>query len=254
MGVARFRDFEFGIRVALDFSELNFMTAAALQVNTPVISQRLVCSLLSAKISKSNREEIPLPGKRAAAVCLGLTMIMLEVVMRTKEKLLVTVDEQSASAQVVKYLGRIISGRKNLEVCLVHMLPPFPPQLREFRGSEDSDEEIELDREVDVSSKHWIRKAETAAQPVLKKATSILIREGVPADSIRCLMPQLVNHEDLTDDILKTAKENKCQTIVVGRSSLPWIKETFRHHLADKLVRKASGITVWVVEQPSVGS
>ena len=39
--------------------------------------------------------------------------------------------------------------------------------------------------------------------------------------------------------------------IVVGRSSFPWFKETFHRHLADSLVRKATGITIWVVEQPS---
>ena len=65
------------------------------------------------------------------------------------------------------------------------------------------------------------------------------------------LFANLVNHEDLTDDILKLAEENACQTIVVGRSSFPWFKETFHRHLADSLVRKATGITIWVVEQPS---
>jgi hypothetical protein len=134
------------------------------------------------------------------------------------------------------------------------MLPPFSPQLREFRGSEDPHIEEDLDREMDVSSERWRRGAETAAQPVFKMATSILTSAGVPAQAIRCLMPQLVNHEDLIDDILKTAKETQCQTIVVGRSSLPWFKEMFNHHLADELVRKATGVTVWVVEQPSARS
>src|SRR5262249_24866516 len=31
----------------------------------------------------------------------------------------------------------------------------------------------------------------------------------------------------------------------------PWFKETFHRHLADKLVGKATGVTVWVVKEPS---
>ena len=90
-----------------------------------------------------------------------------------------------------------------------------------------------------------------SARPVFENAISVLTRAGVPPNSIRRIVRQLVNHEDLTDDILKLAEENACQTIVVGRSSFPWFKETFHLHLADSLVRKATGITIWVVEQPS---
>jgi len=30
----------------------------------------------------------------------------------------------------------------------------------------------------------------------------------------------------------------------------PWFKETFHRYLADKLVGKATGVTVWVVKEP----
>jgi len=168
-----------------------------------------------------------------------------------KQKLLVALDEHSISTELVEYLGKIISGKQDLEVCLLHMFPPPPPQLREFRGSEDPKAEEQLDREKDVVRQHWTQEAENAARPVFENATSILTRAGFPLNSIHPIARQLVNHEDLTDDILKLAEENACQTIVVGRSSFPWFKETFHRHLADSLVRKATGITIWVVEQPS---
>lgn len=169
-----------------------------------------------------------------------------------KQKLLVALDEHSISTELVKYLGKIISGKQDLEVCLLHMLPPPPPQLREFRGSEDPGVEEQLNREMDVAYQRWTREAENAARPVFENATSILTHAGVPPNSIRRIARQLVNHEDLTDDILKVAEENTCQTIVVGRSSFPWFKEMFHRHLADNLVTKAIGVTIWVVEQPSV--
>jgi nucleotide-binding universal stress UspA family protein len=112
--------------------------------------------------------------------------------------------------------------------------------------------EEQLNREMDGAYQRWTREAENAAQPMFENATSILTRAGVPPNSIRRITGQLVNHEDLTDDILKVAEKNACQTIVVGRSSFPWFKEMFHRHLADNLVTKAIGVTIWVVEQPSV--
>jgi nucleotide-binding universal stress UspA family protein len=174
--------------------------------------------------------------------------------VREKENFLVVLDEQSTATDILKYLGRIVSGKPNLEVCLVHMLPPLPPQLREFRGSEDRDIEKDLDAELDVSCQRWTQQAETTARAIFDTATAALTRVGVPADAIRCISRQLVNHEDLISDILETAKENGCETIVIGRHSFAGIKQAFHRQVADKLVRKATGITIWVVEQPSAGS
>ncbi|HJX80549.1 MAG TPA: hypothetical protein VJ248_00780, partial [Candidatus Udaeobacter sp.] len=79
-----------------------------------------------------------------------------------KQKLLVALDEHSISTELVKYLGKIISGKKDLEVCLLHMLAPLPPELREFRGSEDAKLEEQLDREMVVAGQRWTREAENA--------------------------------------------------------------------------------------------
>ena len=164
-----------------------------------------------------------------------------------KQKLLVALDQHSISTELCNYLGKIISGKQDLEISLLHMLPPPPPQLREFRGSEDPEVEEQLDQEMDVVYQRWSREAENAARPVFENAISILTRAGVPPNSIRRIVRQLVNHEDLTNDILKAAEENACQTIVVGRSHFTRLKEAFHRHLADELVKKAAGFTIWVV-------
>jgi len=109
--------------------------------------------------------------------------------------------------------------------------------------------EQKLNRELDRKCQRWTQDADNAAQALLQKATSLLSRAGVQPDSMETLVHQSVNHEDLIDDILEAAKEKKCQTIVVGRSSFSWIKEMLNRHLADELVRKASGVTIWVVQE-----
>jgi len=165
-----------------------------------------------------------------------------------KEKVLIALDDDLASKEVVKYVGRIASGENGVEICLLHILPPLPPQLREFRGSEDPQIEQQLDRELDLKCARWTQNAERAAQTLLRKATSLLIKSGMPSQSLEACVRQSINHEDLIDDIFAAAKEKKCQTIVVGRSSFSRLKEMFHRHVADELVRKATGVTIWVVE------
>jgi nucleotide-binding universal stress UspA family protein len=165
-----------------------------------------------------------------------------------KEKVLIALDDELTSPEVVKYVGRISSGEKFLAVCLLHILPPLPPQLREFRGAEDPKMEQQLDRELDVKCERWTKDADHAAQALLRTAASLLTKAGMPAQSLETCVRQSVNHEDLIEDILEVAKEKKCQTIVVGRSSFAWLKEVFHRLVDDELVRKASGVTIWVVE------
>ena len=91
-----------------------------------------------------------------------------------KQKLLVALDQHSISTELCNYLGKIISGKQDLEISLLHILPPPPPQLREFRGSEDPEVEEQLDREMDAVWQRWTREAENTARPVFDNAISIL--------------------------------------------------------------------------------
>ena len=174
--------------------------------------------------------------------------------MNRKEKILVAIDGGLTSSEVLKYVGRMISGKKGLEVCVLHLLPPLPPQLREFRGSEDPEKEQELDREVGARGRRWAQEADIAAQAVLEEAASVLKRAGVSSNSVQRIVRQLVNHEDLSEDILETAQTNGCHTIVVGRSSFPWLKDIFHHHVADEIVKRAKAMTIWVVEEQAPAS
>lgn len=174
--------------------------------------------------------------------------------MATNEKVLIVLDDDGNAADVAQYVGRIISGEKRLRICLLHIIPPLPPELQEFRGAEDPKKEQQLDRELDLKCEQWNQDAAKAAQVLFQKTTSLLTHEGVTSSSIDTWVRQSTNHENLTDDILDAARERECRTIVVGRSSFPWLKDLFHRHVADELVKKATGVTIWVVEENSPGS
>jgi nucleotide-binding universal stress UspA family protein len=40
----------------------------------------------------------------------------------------------------------------------------------------------------------------------------------------------------------------KCDTVVIGRKSLSWLRELIDGDPAEELVRRGKGFTIWVVE------
>lgn len=167
--------------------------------------------------------------------------------MPRNEKLLLALDDSEASTQAVKYVGKAIRGDSAFAAHLLHVLAPLPPRLREFRGSENAKTERKLEQELMSKRELWIKDAEKAAQPVFNRATLLLRKAGVPSIAIETEFSVAVDRQDLIDDILDAARTNGCRTIVVGRESFTWLKRIFHRHVADELVRKAKGFTLWVV-------
>jgi len=128
------------------------------------------------------------------------------------------------------------------------VLDPLPPQFTEFRGAENGREEARLERELVEKQELVIVKSEKEAWPTLERAKSILRKAGMSAEAIETEFWVSVNRGDLTHDILEAARLSDCCTIVVGRESFSWLRELFHHHVADELVRKAQGFTLWIVE------
>lgn len=83
--------------------------------------------------------------------------------------------------------------------------------------------------------------------PLIEQAQFLLQQAGIAPDRIESRVLVLFHREDLVDEIIKTAHERDCDTIVMGRNSYPWLKELFADHLGDEISRRAKGITVTVV-------
>lgn len=167
--------------------------------------------------------------------------------MPRNEKLLLALDDTEASTQAVKYVGRTIGGDSAFAVHLLHVLAPLPPRLREFRGSENAKTERKLEQELIIKRERWIKDVEKAAQSIFNRAKLLLRKAGVPSGAIETEFRVSVNREDLINDILEAGRTNGCHTIVVGRESFTGLKKIFHRHIADELMRKAKGFTVWVV-------
>jgi nucleotide-binding universal stress UspA family protein len=155
-------------------------------------------------------------------------------------KLLIVVDESPATTKVLQYVARMAAGRANFRICLVHSLGSPPTQLVEFRGTDKE--------RVRSYKSRWNAKEATTEQRTLDDANAILHRSGITKARIEAHFCYLVDGIRASQEILKLARARKCDTVVIGRKSLSWLKELIDGDPAEELVRRGKGLTIWVVE------
>jgi hypothetical protein len=123
----------------------------------------------------------------------------------------------------------------------------MPPELQEFPGGEDPQQETALENQLKEKQNRWGQDAQKGAVPLIEQAQFLLQQAGVAPERIESRLLVLLHREDLIDEIIKTAGERGCDTIIMGRNSFPWLKELFVEHLGDEISRRAKGIPVKVI-------
>ena len=163
-------------------------------------------------------------------------------------KLLVVVDNSLASMRAVAYVAQILGGRRGFRVCLAHTLPSPPARMMEFGGAEDPQKEEWLEARLRASRHLWESAAKRKASGSLELAYADLRRAGFARGEIEVHFCYPSDRRNAPKEILTLARERGCQTIVVGRRSLSWLRELLQTNPADELVRLGKGFTTWVVE------
>lgn len=152
-------------------------------------------------------------------------------------KLLLVVDESIASKKALDYVSSIVAWRQNVRVCLTHTLPSLPPELREISIVNDPKQENLRNAQFTAEQKKSIFTAEKKVQPVLDWASDLLRKSGLAAEAIETTVCYPADGLAATGEILETAREHKCQTIVMGRESLSWLRQLIQADPAEELVR-----------------
>ena len=168
---------------------------------------------------------------------------------RTQDtRLLVVFDDSDASVRAVRYVAKLVAQRRQFRICLVHVLPPFPPALMEHGGSQDPLEERRLDLALRTEQSRWIATVKERAQKCLDQAVTILRRAGVSGRAVRTLFCEPGENQETADSLLSMAKKYQCQTVVVGRRSVSWLHELFSQDLSEELLRRGKGFCIWAIE------
>lgn len=168
--------------------------------------------------------------------------------MRAKIKLLIVVDKSPASRRALSHVAKMLGGRRGFQFCLSEVLPPLPPGLLEHEGAEDPHEERQLEIELRREQHAWVSDKKRRSAGSLRKASTLLHKAGICNGEIETRYCGPSEGRDAADELLTLARSRKCHTIVVGRESHSWVRDLFHSYLAEELVRRARGFTIWVVE------
>jgi hypothetical protein len=163
-------------------------------------------------------------------------------------RMMVVVSESAASERALAYVARVLGGRRGVQVCLARALPPVPPALLEFGGAENPREEIRREAELRAKRRAWRTAATNTVRRSLDGARQTLRGGGVPPHRIRTHLFDPADGRDTAEEILCTARARHYRTVVVGRESASRIRGFLSRDLAEELVHRAKGLTVWVVE------
>ena len=117
----------------------------------------------------------------------------------------------------------------------------------ESRGTEDPKAEEQLSAQLKVKQRRWISTVEAAARRTLVNAHAMLREANITAKAVDSFSHP-VGTRDAANEVLDLAQVHKCGTVVVGRDSVSWLRHLLRGDLAEELLRRAKGLTLWVVE------
>jgi nucleotide-binding universal stress UspA family protein len=162
-------------------------------------------------------------------------------------KLLVVVDGTEASHRVLRYVGRLAAASDGLELHLAFISSHPPPGLLESGGSELPEREERLGSKLRGQRRRWMAVADGKDWRVLRAAEATLRRSGVAAPRMSAYISSPLDARTAVDEVLLLAREEGCQTIVVGHRAHSWLRWLGGGDLADQLVRQAKGCAVWVI-------
>lgn len=164
--------------------------------------------------------------------------------MSTTKRILVAVDDSDASAKAVSYLGHVLAGADDCRIRLFHVVEPIGPPWISVHG----DQTTELPAAADDPEARLIQEAKERSGPLFERMVEALTDAGVDRDCLESSWFIASREDSLAHEVLQLAREQDYSTVVVGRTALPWYRELFRQHLGERLVKKAEGLSVWVVE------
>ncbi len=130
----------------------------------------------------------------------------------------------------------------------MYLEPRLPAALLESGGAESAERDQQVEASLRAEQQAWIAASNRGADRVLHSARIALERAGVARSRIRSCASSPLDAASASDEVLLLARDERCRTIVVGHRAHGWFRGLTGGHLAEQLVRRASGDTVWVVD------
>jgi nucleotide-binding universal stress UspA family protein len=162
-------------------------------------------------------------------------------------KALVVIDSSEASKRVLRYLGQLAAAGNHREFHLAYIASRVPAELLETGGAETPDREEQLQSNLRRPQCAWMAGTDKKAWRILRAAQSRLHTAGVEKQRIHACVSSPLDAREAPDEVLLLARDQDCDTVIVGHTPQSWLSALGGGDLAEQLVRRAKGYAVWVI-------
>jgi nucleotide-binding universal stress UspA family protein len=162
-------------------------------------------------------------------------------------KALVVVDSTEASKRVLRYLAQLAVAGEQPEFHLAYIASRVPAELLETGGAENPAREEELQADLRRQQQAWLAGTDKKAWRILRAAQSSLRKAGVKKQRIHSCVSSSLDAREAADEVLLLARDQDCDTVIVGHSPRSWLSALGGRDLAEQLVHRAKGYAVWVI-------
>jgi nucleotide-binding universal stress UspA family protein len=161
-------------------------------------------------------------------------------------KILVAVDNSPYLTKILNYVVKIFSNNSEADLHFFHIKKPcyiFNDLL-----TEETDKDILLQKIEQL--KRDKKKCKIESEKIVEQIKNQIENKinEIKGDKPKINFEAVEEIDDYAKTILNKAKEIKAETIIVGRKGDSIVSEYLIGSTADKLLRIAKDITIWIVE------
>jgi nucleotide-binding universal stress UspA family protein len=165
-----------------------------------------------------------------------------------KKKILIALDGSECSRKAAEHVANVIGGRQVFEVTLFHVCYD-PPSLLEHGGSEDPNEERELDARLHEKLTRWIERCrEWVQEDIFTKAMKVFQDQGISDEAVTIRTKVSAEAQaDAASCIIQEAKDGGYDAVVLGRHGASARREFLFGSTSSKVIHHLDHCAVWIV-------
>ncbi len=154
-------------------------------------------------------------------------------------RLLLATDGSLHALKALKYVGFMFKGR-NIDIRVIHVLPPLPPILKEHRPLDKDFTEWQA-----KYKEKWVKTHQEQVKGILEETRQTLLRFGIKEDGIE--MEAYPGRTTVAKDLCFYARGGAFDALILGRRGISKIEELVVGSTCERVIHAEEMIPVCIV-------
>jgi len=155
-------------------------------------------------------------------------------------RILIATDGSLCASHALHYTGFIFKDKEDIDIVVIHVLPPLPPILTERKIGDDDFAKWQME-----FREKWLKRYEEKANHILNEAKEMLLKQGIDEKKIR--IEVYFSRSTVAKDLLFYFIGGAFDALVLGRRGLSKIEELVIGSVSERIIHAEDTPPVWIV-------